>query len=328
MRFIVFVIFIIASGSVSASSTLAETFSPQLLSRLDQCLSYIEHRYQEDPGFLFDLKEHCPDLSQLLARKEFNGYLQQPLEQSITIDQLMDLQSIGQTINTTATDKNAYRFDFQTLPALLQNTLVLEKEQDLSWWKRFLNWLAAFFEKNETKPPDWLKNWLSELSIPGWFVEAFYQSVVLMLAVFLLVIIVLELKAAGIRNWFKQRAQRLSLGQSDTTIEQHALLTWEAIAQLPPQQKITAAYKKTLHQLAQLKLIPNDTSLTNHELQSCLETSLGEKQPLFRQLISNVEAALYGEKAVGQEKSNTVAHSARQYTESLSGSTLTAMEAP
>jgi hypothetical protein len=295
----------------------AKTFSPRLQNQLDLCLQRIEQYYLDDPQFEFDIHLHCQALAQLLSQHDFSAYLQQPLEHSLSIDQLMDLRSIAATINSANTASAGYPFDFRSLPTLLSNTLTLEKEPDLSWQKRFMNWLAEFFEKSEPKQPDWLKNWLTNLSIPAWVVKAFYTGMVIMLAILLLAIVIVEVRAAGVSNWFKRRSQSLRLSDTLSRESHDAMLTWDAILQLPAKDKILTSYKKLLHVLASNNLIPKDTSLTNHELQDCLEKSLGGEQPVFRQLIRGVETTLYGDKALDQDFLDKVSRSTAQFAGSL-----------
>ena len=296
-------------------NALAKTFSNSLLSQLERCLQRVEQHYLDDPQFEFDIKLHCPPLAQRLTQKDFSAYLQPPLDEAQTVEQLMDLQSIVTTINAP-TAAQPYSFDFQGLPRLLDNTLVLEKENDMSRWERFLNWLAEFFEKTEPQQPQWLKDWLAKLSVPPWALKAFYTGAVIVLAILLLAIVIVEVRAAGISNWFKRRAQA-SAGYTQTPQYYDAMLTWEAIFQLPDKDKILRSYNKLLHILIIKNLIPGDSSLTNHELQTCLENSLGGEQTVFRQLIRGVETTLYGDKAMDHDSVNAISRSTAQFAASL-----------
>jgi hypothetical protein len=303
----------------AAADELAKTFSPALISDIDRCLHRIEQRYQDDPEFEFQIQKHCRRLTLLLAQEDVSAYLQQPLDNSLTVDELMDLRSIAATINPTVNDNTAtdFHFDTQNLAQILDNTLVLEPEKDVSWWQQFLNWLADFFERNETQQPEWLKDWLSKLSIPAWFVEAFYKGMVILLAILLLAIIVVEVRAAGVSNWFKRRSQQLRLSKTQSHAGQEALLTWEAIMQMPAREKILTAYGKLLHVLANRDLIPKDSSLTNYEIQSRLEAALGGEQPVFRQLVHSVETTLYGDKTTDPETLDNVVRGAAQFAGAL-----------
>jgi hypothetical protein len=303
----------------AAAGELAKTFSPALISEIDRCLQRIEQRYQDDPEFEFQIQKHCRSLTLKLAQENVSAYLQQPLDNSLTVDELMDLKSIASTINATTSNNTAtdFHFDVQGLAHILDNTLVLEPEKDVSWWQQFLNWLAEFFEHNETQQPQWLKDWLSQLSIPAWFVEAFYKGMVILLVILLLAIVVVEVRAAGVSNWFKRRSQRLRLSKSESHAGQEVLLTWEAIMQLPAREKILTAYSKLLHVLANRDLIPRDSSLTNYEIQSRLETALGGEQPVFRQLVRSVETTLYGDKTTDPQSLDNAVRGAEQFAEAL-----------
>jgi hypothetical protein len=307
----------VCAATGSTDNPLAKTFSTELLNQLGHCLQGVERRYRDDPQFEFDIHRHCQSLAQHLAQEDFSPYLQQPLDDNLTVDQLMDLQSIGTTIHTSNAAVRTFKFDFQGLPELLGNTLVLEKEPDLSWWKRFLNWLAEFFEKTESQQPDWLKDWLTKLSIPAWAVKAFYTGTVILLAILLLALVIVEVRAAGISNWFKRRAQHLRAGDIQTRESHDAMLTWDAIFQLPDKDKILNSYNKLLYLLAVKNLIPRDSSLTNHELQACLEKSLGAEQSAFRQLVRGVETTLYGDKAMDHDTVSTISRNAAQFADSL-----------
>ena len=296
---------------------LAHTFSAQMLTLLNHCLERTEKAYQDDPAFEFNLQEDCSTLARLLEREDFSAYLQQPLDNNLTVDQLMDLQSIGSTM--AARHRAAYGFDFNALPDILKNTLVPEPEKHLSWWKRFLNWLAEIFESGESRQPQWLKDWLSNLSIPAWFVQAFYTGAVIILAILLLSIVVVEVRAAGVSNWFKRRSRQLGLRDTQSGETPDVTLTWDAIFQLPDKERLLTSYHKLLHVLARNKLIPGDFSLTNYELQCCLEKSLGGEQPVFRQLVHSVEAALYGDKPMDHAAAERITRSTAQYADSLKG---------
>ncbi|MCG6970644.1 MAG: DUF4129 domain-containing protein [Gammaproteobacteria bacterium] len=300
-----------------AAHRLAEIFSPALLNQITQCLQRIQQRYRDDPDFEFNLQQHCQTLARRLANQDFSAYLQPPLDSNLSVEQLMDLQSIAATVNAGDGATLNFQFDAQALTQILDNTLVLEPEPDVSWWQQFLNWLAEIFERNEPKQPDWLKDWLSTLSVPQWFVEGFYKTMVILLAIFLLAIIVVEIRAAGVSNWFRRRSQRLNLRKSQPLDAQQAMLTWEAIAQLPSREKILTAYHKLLHTMANKNLIPKDSSLTNHEIQSRLETTLGGEQPVFRQLVRGVETTLYGDKALEPATLDNLIRSTAQFADTI-----------
>ncbi|WP_455209621.1 hypothetical protein [Kaarinaea lacus] len=298
---------------------MAKTFSTELHTQLDHCLARIEQRYRDELEFEFDIQNHCPSLAHTLARHEFSIYLQPPLEKNLTVEQLMDLLSIVATIHSNSgnTTSPAYRFDFHSLSEILNDTLIPEPEQDLSWWKRFLNWLAEYFDKTDSNQPDWLKDWLAKLSVPPWVVKTFYTGIVILLAILLLAIIIVEVRAAGISNWFKRRSQQFRYNKTHPEEAIEAMLTWEAILQLPAKEKILSSYKKLLYILASKNLIPADSSLTNYEIQTCLEKSLGSEQTVFRQLIRGVETTVYGDQALDHNEINEISHSAAHYANSL-----------
>jgi len=303
-----------------SEKALANTFSPALLRHLELCLQQVENRYRDDPQFQFQLQAHCPNLAHSLSRGDLSAWVQPALEAEPSLEQLMDLRSIAATIfkqpeANTSGEKNG--FAFAALPHILEDTLVLEPQEDKSWWKRFLHWLAEVFERGESRQPGWLKSWLSNLSIPEWVVEAFYTGVVILLAIMLLAIVIVEVRAAGIRHWFKRRTQQLGLSKPRTSEEYGAELTWDAISQLPSGDKILAAYNKLLHILAGKQFIPADSSLTNHELQSHLEHALGAEQPTFRQLVRGVENILYGGKAMDRETEDGIVRASVQFASHL-----------
>jgi len=319
MRLFLLVCFCSVFGCKSVGADIApltQTFSSALHNALERCLQRVEHAYLDDPEFEFNLQTHCQALAQQLATKDLSPYIQQPLDRNLTLEQVMDLQSISATINTRHTT-STYGFDFQGLHSILDSTLVLEQERDLSMWRRFLNWLAGLFDKTENQQPDWLKEWLAKLSIPEGMTQALYTAMVILLSILFLAIVVAELRAAGIRNWLKRRSQRYQLGDTKPPDSPDAMLTWDAILRLPAREKILGSYNKLLHLLANKNLIPKDESLTNHELQTCLEKSLGGEQAVFRQLIRGVEATLYGDIPPDQNSIDQISRQTSRYAESL-----------
>jgi hypothetical protein len=69
--------------------------------------------------------------------------------------------------------------------------------------------------------------------------------------------------------------------------------------------------------MANKNLIPKDSSLTNHEIQSRLETTLGGEQPVFRQLVRGVETTLYGDKALEPATLDNLIRSTAQFADTI-----------
>ncbi len=309
---------LVIPGVVSGWQPVAaepHAFAAPLLAELEHCIMRTERRYRNDDDYDFIIRRHCPKLSRLLVQRDFAALLQQPLPEEITLDLLRDLQSIGTSVQ--ATPDNAMVFDLGSVRKILDDTVMPESAPQKSWWRRFLDWLAESFDHGTAQPPDWLKHWLSRFAVPDWLVATLYKGTVGLLAILLLGVVVTELRAARWRRWFDWRARRLRLHARQSDMAREVILTWEAIAQLPPGQQLLACYGKVLHILAARNLLPSDASLTNHELQSLLEMALGGAQPVFRQLLAHVDGLVYGEQHMDAATVGCVTRDCRKFADSL-----------
>lgn len=183
------------------------------------------------------------------------------------------------------------------------------------FWSRLrehlLQWLRGNKAQQNNAPPDWLR-WLNKLlprlGGPGAEIGAALKLTPLLLAIALLVIIVIELRASGLLQRYRSaRAPVLHLTAAAPLPPLHAVL-----AATPQAGRAAAMLRWLLAALRARGRLPADDSLTNQELANRL-TAPADTQ--MRQFLALAEPAIYGTTTLDDSDAQTLAARARALAE-------------
>ena len=163
-----------------------------------------------------------------------------------------------------------------------------------SLWERFDQWLRSWFgdASERVDAPNWLAQLLQ--AIPAWVYKAIFWTLLGALVACLLVIVFIELRAAGV--WRRRaRAQAVADAIATATTGPAAPAPGLAgIAALPLREQPAALLQWGIRQLVVRRVLPADRSLTNGELLALVRARAPDELARFRRLTLAAEAVVYG----------------------------------
>jgi hypothetical protein len=221
--------------------------------------------------------------------------LSRPLDQQTTPNQLHDLRALLGSYRSSPA--SVERFDFAALPELLARTLEVQPTPPVSWWQRFMDWLAQKLRGGGESDYRWLTEFLKSLDPPEWLADLILRASVAVMLLLALAVVVNELRAANLSSWLQRRSrtQRASRVPAATGA---ARLAWKDVANLPPGQQPAALLRLVLQELIERGLLPDDQSLTNREMLARLGAAARAHAAPFAELAAAADAALFGDRAV------------------------------
>jgi hypothetical protein len=184
-----------------------------------------------------------------------------------------------------------HRLDPGKVAAILA-AIGAEKPREKSWWERLVERLQEWAARNrsQSKEPSWLIEWLRD--IPPYVVKNFFLLVLASMVIGLGVLVIVELRAAGVGRRRPAGAARMApAGASAATASLPSLAD---IAALPLLEQPAALLRWAIARLIERQLLPPDASLTNGELLALLVSRAPDEVPAFRRLARAADAAVYG----------------------------------
>lgn len=178
------------------------------------------------------------------------------------------------------------------LASIAENDAAEDGEGLLS---RFLDWLKERLESDEeATAPDWLVEFLENLDAQQ--IEVIAEWVMLIsIAVLLLMlagIVINEVRAARRQRYSSD--WRPGVQSGDSLAGAGRPLTLASALSLPPQQRPAALLRLVIDSLIGRQDLPEDRSLTNHEMHQLLHQRNPDSAGHFARLCRIAEDALYG----------------------------------
>lgn len=209
-------------------------------------------------------------------------------------DALRDLLALLEDLGSSSTPNP--RLQPQAVAAILKEVAAQQAPAEpLGWWERFLRWLERLLQPQQPEHsplPAWLVEWLRW--IPSGVAKGVIRGTGAMLAALLLWLVWRELRDSGVL----QSAGRTPRGHRGAAAPEpaasHGRLDWAALRRLPAAAQATAALRLVIACLAARGLLPDDRSLTNHQLHRYLARHASSLETDFRAVVGAVELELYG----------------------------------
>lgn len=284
------------AGSVFASEKKSEQ---QIVIDLDACINTLLNKektvYQGNP---LTLKQDCPKLLPYLTDPLFE-HISPPLEDKTTFSQLYDVLRILKSARVNKHVTN-WQFDHAGLSKLLDEVYEpIAKPEEIN------NFVDVFWKWIEQK----LREYLGE---DNWFTRTFDFDIepgddlfsglknllIAMLVVMILYIIINELYAANIRQYFSRRKAAKTSVQKQLERHNKAPTGLNDIIQLPLRQQVPALLRYSLQVLIKKGVIPNRYSLTNQEFLKITKKHAPEISRDLGMIITSSDKVLYGNKSI------------------------------
>jgi hypothetical protein len=189
---------------------------------------------------------------------------------------------------------DARRLDPARVPAILARIETPQPPE--SWWDRLLRRFAAWLQSDEAALPQWFTDFARR--IPPWVGSAVVIVLVAGLALGLLAVVIIELRAAGVFRRRRSGAGEPALPAGTAPPDWQRTL--DDIARLPLRERPAALLAFMIRRLVARDLLPADSSLTNGELAALLGARAPAEVAAFRRLARAAEAVVYGAAEPGE----------------------------
>ena len=177
---------------------------------------------------------------------------------------------------------------------------------------RFLVWLREVFAQSEDSTPDWLSEWLSNVSISADTAEVIFVVMTLLLVLMVIAFILNEVRIARRRrSTYAMEADSMTEGLWPGAVDRSISL--EELDDWPARKQIPALFVLALRHLVAQQDLPNDASLTTRQVTARLQRD--DLRPHFSRLANAAERVLFG----GRSPTNDELAARRQDLESIIG---------
>jgi hypothetical protein len=278
---------VLALGGLVASSWLAA--AP--LDTLRECAA------SAAPGVsgLKDLGAACPKLSDALGDLGLDALLYEGWQRDLNVHALQDAIELSERYATSNWQPAPNTAE---LPAILQSLQDQQAPRAMSWWHSLKNWLQEWLAHSDSAVANWLKGlldrWLGGAEISTGFLQIFIYVVAALTVVAAIVVIVGELRAAGVgRRFRKSQPPAKARGPLNNPIE-----AMETAAQTGPAELL----RMLIRRLLQTGRLRAERSLTHRELIARSAFDSDSQRSAFAAVAETAEAILYGSVSASPER--------------------------
>ncbi len=234
------------------------------------------------------LESVCPGLQDSLASLGFNDILIDGWQKNISVHALRDVDDLVERYSHA----QGQMPDTASLPNVLAS-LQEETPKVASWWQSLKAWLKNWLSRSDSALAGWLnrllERWSVHTDVPVTFLKLITYCLSALVAIAAVVIVVRELKAAGVGRRARRMAQAKSAGGTALQAD------WEfALAPGSAADAMAVLLRALVRKLLQLGRLRADRSLTHRELvaRSLFETD--EQRAAFAGVALGAEANFYG----------------------------------
>jgi hypothetical protein len=203
------------------------------------------------------LEAACPGLQQALTQLGVRPLLLQSSRNNLRADALLDLLTL------TGADQGVRHAPRLTTLGPILHALA-PKPSPPSWWDLFKLWLQRVF--GGSPAPDsshWLTLWLAKLTPSQSVLNALLGVLLLLLVAGAVMVVVRELRAAGVLSRRQRQSQHAPRLLPQTLSEPRTLAQVQAA---PAAQQATLMFRLLVETLVAHHRLPDDRSLTHREL--------------------------------------------------------------
>lgn len=234
------------------------------------------------------LEAVCPGLQDALASLGFDKILIEGWQQKINAHALADVDGLAQHYSRS----QWHAPDTASLSKALES-LQEQAPKTSSWWQSFKTWLKNWLSQSDSALASWLnqllERWSAHTDVSVTFLRIITYCLTALVVIAALVIVLREVKAAGIGRRARRVAQAKSSNAStpETDLEL-GLVPGSATDALAV---LLRALVKRLLQLGRLRA---DRSLTHRELVMRSEFESDEQRAAFAAVAHGAESNFYG----------------------------------
>jgi hypothetical protein len=270
------------------------------------CIAKLEQQPDVDPQKIQNLAGVCPQFAAELATHPLGQLIEDNTLEDFSVEQLQNLR--GLIDGYKSPQPGTAQLDFANLDTLLETILVTQASPKESWWERFKLWLKKHFLPQDSAEDDWLIDFLNAYSLPDWLAEILWRVVMALTVGMGILVVVNELRHAGIRRWLRGKPAGL-FGGIKAAGPQHvpALSGWNALAALWGRDKLVALLRLMISALIEAGRLPDNKSCTNREFLQHLRCTDPLRAGVFEKVLLYAEECVYGGRQVENETIDALA---------------------
>ena len=262
---------------------------------------------------LKDLGAVCPELKAALGTLGLDKMLYEGWQDRLNAHALHDVVDLSERYSGHPWPGPP---DTSAVPGILQALKDEQAPPVVSWWRSFKSWIKQWVEHSDSSIAKWLKHLfervLDTTNVSPAFLQAFVYIVTVLTALAAIVVIVRELKAAGVGGLFRRAAARISARNS--------LEPASADAQASADENTPAGLLRALvRRLVQTGRLRSERSLTHRELIARTSFDSAAQKSVFANVARTAETILYGSQPAAPESVETVTRQGRDLLLQLSG---------
>jgi hypothetical protein len=280
----------------AGTAAAANESNRQLLSAVENCLSALETRYDEDENPDIVIAVDCPGLARSLKSAPISSHLHPPLSETDGQWRLLFLRNILDAAATRGKGGN-YAFDHAGLDELLSGIYkpASQGAKEWSWWQAFREWLRKHFPKIGKSPElNRFAEWLDALLPSARTVKFLLYGSLATIFITALVVLLLEIRASGLAEYIRYFSRGKSRKPGARLQPGHHEPDLAEIRKLPLSARMPALLKLCIATLARRKYVASDRGITNRELLRWLQRNHPILALPFEQLMNYAEYCIYG----------------------------------
>jgi hypothetical protein len=262
---------------------------------------------------LKDLGAVCPELHGALDALGLDKILYEGWQDKLNVHALQDVLALSERYSGPRWRGAP---DTAALPGILQALKDEQAPQVVSWWHSFKNWIGQRLEHSDSSIAKWIRHLFDSVldtsNVSPAFLQAFVYIVTILTGLAAVVVIVRELKAAGIGGRFSRVRSALNSAQNSSG--------------RPPTQAEASADENTpagllralVKRLLQTGRLATERSLTHRELIARTSFDSDAQKNVFANVARAAEAILYGPAPAAPEFLENVTRQGRELLLQLS----------
>jgi hypothetical protein len=255
--------------------------------------------------------ELCPAATRAIAASDWGRALYLRETDDLDPEDLVVLAELAASYESTGPAPSGIRVD--TLDAVLAAMRTPEVPVEISLWERFFRWLDSVLGGEEEESSSWLEDWLSQLSIPERILRIVVIAVGVVFAVATLVLVINELRAAGV---LRRRSTEAARGVS-------ALSDGPLVRSLADVRRAPLARQPGLLLVLVLdrlrRRVPIAASRTHRDLLATAAALSPVQRAPFARVVAGAERATFGGWTPGAADVESLLSSGEELLEGLAG---------
>jgi hypothetical protein len=306
VRFSVFLV-LLAIAPAAWSQAAGQDERPAL-EVIDQCSASAD----EETIGLTALEEECPGVTRALEQSGYLSLLSTASRDELDSYDLSDLLVVDSWYDDAApADRDV---DVATLGPILDSLRAQESERPPGWFERFKRWLRSMLEPQGGNPDDWLSRWLQETKIPNLVWTGILYVALAMLLGMTVLVIVNELRAAGL--FYQRKTQPDEFAGGIVAAAGDAAADFDTLA---VDRKASMLLRMLVATLIRSGRLRTERSLTHRELCARARFDDARQRESFQRVAALAERTVYGSSEVPAEEVEPIVAAARDLDAQLRG---------